>query len=156
MIIAAPGIAATTANASTEFVDIFPTLCDLAGVKIPDVLDGKSLKPLMDKSAQSVKDFSISQYPRSGPKGEKERQGYASAKVMGYSLRDKRYRYTIWLGNDFKSTQTYNENLVIGTELYDYDKDPNETINVADEASYKRVAKDLKTKMLAFFASQVK
>lgn len=156
MIIAAPGIAATTANASTEFVDIFPTLCDLAGVKIPDVLDGKSLKPLMDKSAQSVKDFSISQYPRSGTKSETERQGYASSKVMGYSLRDKRYRYTIWLGNDFKSTQPYNENLVIGTELYDYDKDPNETINVADEASYKGVAKDLKAKMLAFLKTQVK
>jgi len=75
---------------------------------------------------------------------------------MGYSLRDKRYRYTIWLGNDFKSTQPYNENLVIGTELYDYDKDPNETINVADEGTYKGVAKDLKAKMLAFLKTQVK
>jgi len=156
MIIAAPGIAATTANATTEFVDIFPTLCDLAGLEIPKTLDGKSLKPLMNKTAKSVKDFSISQYPRSGPKGEKERQGYASAKVMGYSLRDARYRYTIWLTNDFRSTQPYNENLVIGTELYDYDKDPNETINVADEASYKGVAKDLKAKMLAFLNTQVK
>lgn len=94
LIIAAPGIKATTSNAPSEFVDVFPTICDLAGVKIPDVVDGKSLKPLMDKTAQSVKDFSISQYPRSGTKSETERQGYASSKVMGYSLRDKRYRYT--------------------------------------------------------------
>ena len=156
MIIAAPGIAASTTNASTEFVDIFPTLCDLAGVKIPEVLDGKSLKPLMNKSAKSVKDYSISQYPRSGTKSETERQGYASSKVMGYSLRDKRYRYTVWMTNDFRSTQAFNADLIVGTELYDYDKDPNETINVVDEKEYKSVAKDLKTKMITFFASQVK
>jgi arylsulfatase A-like enzyme len=128
----------------------------LAGVKIPDVVDGKSLKPLMDKTAQSVKDFSISQYPRSGTKSETERQGYASSKVMGYSLRDKRYRYTMWMTNDFRSTQAFNSDLVVGTELYDYDKDPNETVNVADDATYQSVAKDLKTKMIAFLASQVK
>jgi arylsulfatase A-like enzyme len=156
MIISAPGIEASTTNASTEFVDIFPTLCDLAGVKIPEVLDGKSLKPIMNKSAKSVKDYSISQYPRSGTKSETERQGYASSKVMGYSLRDKRYRYTIWMTNDFRSTQAFNPDLIVGTELYDYDKDPNETINVVDEKEYKSVAKDLKSKMLAFFASQVK
>ena len=156
MIIAAPGIKASTTNASTEFVDIFPTLCDLADVKIPEVLDGKSLLPLMNKSAKSVKDYSISQYPRSGTKSETERQGYASSKVMGYSLRDKRYRYTIWMTNDFRSTQAFNADLIVGTELYDYDKDPNETINVVDEKEYKSVAKDLKTKMLAFFASQLK
>ena len=156
MIISAPGIAASTTNASTEFVDIFPTLCDLAGVKIPEVLDGKSLKPIMNKSARSVKDYSISQYPRSGTKSETERQGYASSKVMGYSLRDKRYRYTIWMTNDFRSTQVFNSDLIVGTELYDYDKDPNETINVVDEKKYKSVAKDLKRKMIAFFASQTK
>jgi arylsulfatase A-like enzyme len=156
LIIAAPGVKATKSNAPSEFVDVFPTLCDLAGVKIPETLDGKSLKPLMNKTAKSVKDFSISQYPRSGTKSETERQGYASSKVMGYSLRDKRYRYTIWLGNDFRSTQVFNDKLVVGTELYDYDKDPNETVNVADESAYQSVAKDLKAKMLEFLKSQVK
>jgi hypothetical protein len=75
---------------------------------------------------------------------------------MGYSLRDKRYRYTIWMTNDFRSTQAFNADLIVGTELYDYDKDPNETINVVDEKEYKSVAKDLKSKMIAFFKSQVK
>ena len=156
LIIAAPGIKATTSNAPSEFVDVFPTICDLAGVKIPDVVDGKSLKPLMNKSAKSVKEYSISQYPRSGTKSETERQGYASSKVMGYSLRDKRYRYTMWMTNDFRSTQAFNANLIVGTELYDYDKDPDETVNVVDDASYKSVTKDLNAKMLNFFKSQVK
>jgi arylsulfatase A-like enzyme len=149
-------MAATTSNSPTEFVDVFPTICDLAGVKIPDVVDGKSLKPLMDKTAQSVKEFSISQYPRSGTKSETERQGYASSKVMGYSLRDKRYRYTIWLGNDFRSTQAFDDKLVVGIELYDYDKETNETANLANDIAYQSVASDLKAKMLDFFKSQLK
>lgn len=156
LIIAAPGIKGGKANSQSEFVDVFPTICDLAGVKIPDVVDGKSLKPLMNNTAKSVKEFSISQYPRSGTKSETERQGYASSKVMGYSLRDKRYRYTMWMNNDFRSTQAFNSDLVVGTELYDYDKDPNETVNVADDVAYKSVTKDLKAKMLNFFKSQVK
>jgi hypothetical protein len=58
--------------------------------------------------------------------------------------------------NDFRSNQTFNADLIVGTELYDYDKDPNETNNVADDKEYKSVAKDLKAKMLDFLASQVK
>lgn len=156
LIISSPGLASSITNAPSEFIDIFPTICDLAGVTIPEVVDGKSLMPLMNKTLKSVKEFSISQYPRSSIKSETERQGYASSKVMGYSLRDNRYRYTIWMGNDFRSTQAFDDKLVVGTELYDYDKDPNETVNVADVKEYKLVVKDLKTKMLSFFASQVK
>ena len=156
LIISSPGLASSITNAPSEFIDIFPTICDLAGVTIPEVVDGKSLMPLMNKTLKSVKEFSISQYPRSIIKSETERQGYASSKVMGYSLRDNRYRYTIWMGNDFRSTQAFDDKLVVGTELYDYDKDPNETVNVADVKEYKLVVKDLKTKMLSFFASQVK
>jgi arylsulfatase A-like enzyme len=156
LIISSPGLAPSITNASSEFIDIFPTICDLAGVKIPEVVDGKSLMPLMNKTAKSVKEFSISQYPRSSIKSETERQGYASSKVMGYSLRDKRYRYTIWMGNDFRSTQAFNDKLIVGTELYDYDKDPNETLNVVNDVVYQSVVKDLKAKMLDFFKSQVK
>ena len=156
MLIAAPGIAPSVTNSPTEFVDIFPTLCDLAGVTIPETLDGKSLMPLMNKTTKSVKEYSISQYPRSGNNSETERQGYASSKVMGYSLRDKRYRYTIWMNNNFRSTQAFNPEFIVGTELFDYEKDPNETNNVVDEKEYKAVAKDLKAKMLAYFAAQVK
>ena len=38
--------------------------------------------------------------------------------------------------NDFRSTQVFNTDLIVGTELYDYDKDPNETINVVDEKEF--------------------
>ena len=156
LIISAPGLKGTVSKAQTEFIDIFPTLCDLSGVKIPETVDGKSLKPLMNKTLKSVKEFSISQYPRSGNNAESERQGYASSKVMGYSLKNSSYRFTIWMGNNFRSNQPFNADWIVGTELYDYEKDPNETINVVNEEAYKAVSKELKGKMLAFFKSQVK
>jgi hypothetical protein len=75
---------------------------------------------------------------------------------MGYSIRTSRYRYTLWLKEDFRSTQPFNKDLVIATELYDYQKDPNEAVNVADDLNYASVTKDMNEKILGFLASQVK
>ncbi len=60
------------------------------------------------------------------------------------------------MGNNFRSNQPFNADWIVGTELYDYEKDPNETINVVNEEAYKAVSKELKGKILAFFKSQVK
>ena len=156
LLIAAPGIKHTTTASATEFVDVFPTLCDLAGVKIPTNLDGKSLVPLMKNSAASVKDFSVSQYPRSDTASETQRLGFADAKVMGYSIRTKQYRFTIWMKDFFRSTEPFNKALVAGSELYDYKKDPNETVNVVNDKKYAAVYADMYQKMLRFFTSQEK
>ncbi len=155
LIIAAPGMKANKTNATTEFVDLFPTLCDLAGVQIPDSLDGKTLVPLMKNPSATVKDFAVSQYPRGGNKEEAKKRGFSSHKSMGYSIRTSRYRYTVWMGDDFRSSQPFKNELIVGTELYDYQKDPEETINVADDQGYKTVSKELYDKMIAFFKTQV-
>ena len=39
----------------TEHIDIFPTICDLAGTPIPAVLQGKNLKPLMQRASTQSK-----------------------------------------------------------------------------------------------------
>ncbi|VGO15407.1 Choline-sulfatase [Pontiella desulfatans] len=129
LIVAAPWTKTKgeSTESPTEFVDIFPTLCELAGLEIPSHLPGKSMVPLMDGEAVKVKDFAFSQYPRT-----------PSGKVyMGYSLRDERYRYTAWYkvqdekrykakkpGFGMESKPAY-------TELYDYETDPLETRNLA-------------------------
>ena len=156
LLIAAPGFKPSKTNALSEHVDIFPTLCELAGLTIPTILDGKSLVPLMKNPAGSVKDYSVSQYPRSNATAENERLGYADANAMGYSIRTKQYRYTIWMNNGFRSTQKFNKDLIIGVELYDYKKDPLETINVAKEKNYAAITKMMNAKMMAFLQSQVK
>jgi iduronate 2-sulfatase len=156
LIIAAPGMTPSKTNAQTEHIDIFPTICDLAGVSIPSVVDGKSLVPLMKNPAAAVKEYSVSQYPRSSASAENERLGYADPNAMGYSIRTKQYRYTIWMGNGFRSNKPFDKSLIIGTELYDYKKDPLEKVNVVNDKKYKTVSVAMHTKMLAFFKSQVR
>jgi arylsulfatase A-like enzyme len=156
LIISSPNIKASKTNSASEHIDIFPTLCDLAGLQIPIELDGKSLVPLMKNPAASVKEYSISQYPRSNASAENERLGYADANAMGYSIRTAQYRFTIWMKNGYRSNQPFKNELVIGTELYDYKKDPLETVNVANDKNYATTSKEMMEKMLDFFKSQAK
>jgi len=154
LIIAAPGIKAGKTNSQSEFVDVFPTICNLAGLPIPNQLDGKSLKPLMLDNKASVKEYSVSQYPRKLKKDEVKKLGYEKGDLMGYTLRTNKYRYTIWM-NNFTSKQVFQANKVYATELYDYEKDPLEKVNVVKNKKYVKTAFDLNSKMLEFFKSQV-
>ena len=79
--------------------------------------------------------------------------GYTDSKMMGYSLRTDKYRYTIWM-NNFISKQTFSESQVYASEMYDYVKDPLEKINVVNDKNYTSISAGLKSKMIAFFKSQ--
>ncbi|WP_319503396.1 sulfatase [uncultured Draconibacterium sp.] len=50
----------TTLNAIVEYSDLLPTFIDMAGGKVPEKLDGKSLKPLFLGQAEKVKDYAYS------------------------------------------------------------------------------------------------
>ena len=153
LIIAGPGIKSGKTNSLSEFVDVFPTICDLAGVPIPNKLDGLSLKPLMLNNFAKVNDYSISQYPRKLKKLEMIKKGYTDSKMMGYSLRTDKYRFTIWM-NNFTSKQPFNESQVYASEMYDYVKDPLEKVNVVNDKDYATISKELKAKMLDYFKSE--
>lgn len=153
LIISAPGINSNKTKSPSEFIDIFPTLCDLSGIAIPSHLDGKSLVPVMKNPKASVKDFSMSQYPRTLDKLDTERLGWSDGQYMGYSLRAGQYRYTIWMKDSFRSYKPFNKNLIVATELYDYDKDPNETVSVANDPKYTEILKGLHKQMIGFLDS---
>ena len=154
LIIAGPGIKSGKTNSLSEFVDVFPTICDLAGVPIPNKLDGLSLKPLMLNNNAKVNDYAISQYPRKLKKVEMIKKGYADPKIMGYSLRNDNYRFTIWM-NNFTSKQPFNESQIYASEMYDYVKDPLEKVNVVNDKDYAAISKELKAKMLDYFKSEL-
>jgi len=141
LMIVAPGMKPVKTNSVSEFVDVFPTVCELAGLQIPAKLDGKSLLPIMKNPKAVVKDFAVSQYPREG-------------NTMGYSIRSDRYRMTFWIKNDYHSNQPFSYDLVIAKELYDYQTDPLETVNVVDDKQYTNVRADMEIKMIAFFKTQ--
>ena len=132
-------------HAPTEFVDVFPSICDMAGVSAPANLDGNSLVPVMTGQKESVKDFAVSQFHRNG-------------KLMGYAFRNERYRYIVWLKSNFKKdeVQVFSDDLVVARELYDYKNDPLETINVVDEEEYQAIRLKMEKQSNGFFQSQLK
>lgn len=119
-----------------EFIDIFPTLCELGNLNVPENLQGKSLVPAMSNPEVKIKDYAMSQFPR----GNK----------MGYSLRSDRYRMTVWMGEDYRTTQPFREELVKGIELYDYEKDPLETQNLSGKKGYQKIEKQMLDDFKAF------
>lgn len=154
LIISAPGMNPAKTTSLTEFIDIFPTLCELSGLQIPGHLDGKSLAPVMKNPETLVKEYSVSQYPRPGKGIEASRLGWSDGQCMGYSLRTPRYRYTLWLGDGFRSYKPFSEELVVATEMYDYQKDLLETRNVADDPAYTAESRKLKAEMVSFLKAQ--
>ncbi len=118
LIIRAPGFEpkGQSTKALVELIDLYPTLCDLAGLEIPESLEGVSLKPILQDPSTSVKKAAISQFTRRPGKQQ----------LMGYTLRTEQHRYVEWIDRKTKDT--------VATELYDHSQDPGEKLNIAEES----------------------
>ena len=106
LIIKVPGAKATGRNATglAESVDLYPTLCELCGIEIPENLDGISLAPVFDNPGYKVKQAAYSYWGNC------------------ITVRTERYRLSRFYKNGKE---------VI--ELYDHLNDPNESVNVAGD-----------------------
>ncbi|MEQ1825564.1 MAG: sulfatase [Pirellula sp.] len=116
LFIYAPGV--TRPNTSTkqlvESVDIFPTLAELVGLpnpKGPQRIDGMSLVSVLRDPTVRVRDHAFHCYPNA---------------KLGRAIRTERYRMVEWKiqGKPPESAEL---------ELYDYERDPHETKNLAAE-----------------------
>lgn len=117
---------------TVELVDLHPTLAELCGLPAPANLTGKSLKPLLENPASVWDKPAFTQVTRGTPTvtGETTKKGMKS--LMGRSVRNERYRYTEWDGGKQ------------GVQLYDYEKDPGELKNLADDPQYAATVKEMK------------
>lgn len=116
ILISAPGTTESggSSSALVETVDIYPTLCELAGLDLPacpQPMDGKSLVPILSGRADSVRDHAYHCFPKGGK--------------LGRAIRTPRYRLVAW--QDFGSDREPEY------ELYDYREDPLETRNLAND-----------------------
>jgi arylsulfatase A-like enzyme len=134
LMIKAPGMKQGIMNAHpVELIDIFPTLCEITGLKKPEKLQGVSLTPVLNGSAKKIKEVALSQYPRNGK--------------MGYSLRSDRYRYIEWHNGDYRKSKGYISGSIDAIEFYDYEKDPLETRNLANDPAYTEIIKKMKNEL---------
>jgi len=97
-----------------SLVDLFPTLCDYAGVEAPEGLHGRSLVPwLRGEEPAAWREFVPSEWVTEW--------GYTVA--PGRMIRTDRYKYTRYLEED-------------GEELFDLQADPGETRTLARDPAY--------------------
>ncbi len=114
-------------DAPVEFVDVYPTLAEVCGLPAPVKLDGSSLKNFLENPSAQATDVAISQYPRRDPE--------TGTDLMGYSIRDSRWRATFW--------RDRNGPKILATELYDEQNDPTETISLANKPEHKALLESL-------------
>ena len=111
LIVSAPGFRYNIQSSGlVEYVDIYPSLCELTGLPKPDHLQGSSFVPLMKEPNREWKRAVISRWQK------------------GDSVRTQRYRYTEW---------TDDKGNVTARMLYDHKRDPMENINVAEQIEHR-------------------
>lgn len=137
LIVSAPGM--TTAGRQTdalvEFVDLFPTLCELAALPVPPSLEGTSLVPLLADPDRRWKRAAFSQFP-DPVRVSRPEIATSPDDLMGRTIRTDRYRLTVW-------EHVLDPAQVEEIELYDYVDDPGETTNIADEPAQAERLRDL-------------
>lgn len=132
LVIVAPGARGNgkVSPRTVEFVDLYPTLADLTGLKPPENLAGVSLRPLLDN-----------------PKLAWTRPAYTEVrrgKIPGYSVRTERYRYIEW------------DNGMQGRQLYDHNSDPGEDKNLANDPNFAEVQKELQALVQTMWPNRVR
>ena len=145
-------------NALVELVDMYPTLCEMAGIELPEHLEGHSFAPLLEDPDLNWKKAAFTQYPNPalrewaanpltpemrelffGPlieeveeriitqQGEKWDRDLYENKLMGYSMRTDDHHLILW------KDRTAPDGEPLFVELFDHNKDPEETKNIAKD-----------------------
>jgi arylsulfatase A-like enzyme len=111
LIVSVPGMAASVqTKALVEFVDVYPTLAELAGLRAPATLEGRSFVPLLNGAKTPSKPAAYSLHPGGGR--------------MGRSVTGGHFPNTEWARTGRAPG---------GIELYDQAVDPGENRNRAGD-----------------------
>jgi arylsulfatase A-like enzyme len=107
-----------------EYVDILPTVLDLAGIEIPAHIEGVSTGPLLKDPKMEFKKAVFSRQERD-----------IIGRRKGYSVRNERYRYTEW--------HDHEADVIMARELYDLISDPMEMNNLAIDPEYDGLVQEM-------------
>jgi arylsulfatase A-like enzyme len=133
-------------DALVSQIDLFPTLCDAAGIPAPDWLQGRSLLPLVRREADEVNDAIFAELT------------FHAAYEPQRAIRTQRYKYIRRFGErttpvlpnvddgptkDLLVAHGWAERELPREELHDLIFDPAEAANVAAEPAYAAVRAEL-------------
>ena len=147
-----------TTDALVELVDMYPTLCDLAGISLPDHLEGQSFAPLLSDPGKDWKKAVFSQFPTpalrewaANPLSKGMRETSFGPLIQDVEVRIKEQQKEKWDRSLFEnrlmgySMRTKDYRFIVWKdytdpkaapiylELYDHNTDPSETINIAKD-----------------------
>ena len=130
LIISAPQMARAgeSCEQPVELLDLFPTICELAGVPRPEFTDGESLLDVLEDRSAQLSGAAFSQYYRR----------HEDAEYMGYAIRTRTHRFVEW--------REFSTGKVTATELYDHTANHSESKNIAETAP--DTVKELAQKLL--------
>jgi arylsulfatase A-like enzyme len=135
-------------EAMVSLMDLFPTVCDLADIPIPDWVQGESLLPLVDGKVTQLHEVLYGEI------------NYHAAYEAARSVRTPRYKYirrhdhreSPVLPNvddtpskEFMLSVGWTQRLREQEMLYDLLFDPEETDNLADRVSHRGIREELST-----------
>ena len=109
LVFAGPGIPHGKSDALVYLFDLFPTICDLAGATVPEVVEGKSLLPIIQGEQTS-------------------RARHASRRLLRPP--------SAWLRDSRWKLQVYNAGGERNVQLFDLQTDPDEIQNLADDPAF--------------------
>lgn len=121
MIVQAPGITGGQRRAGlTESIDLYPSLCELAGLPLPEHLQGQSFATLMKNPQADWKTAAVGRFRN------------------GDTIRTDTFRFTEY---------TDAKNKLVSAMLYDHTTDPNENTNIVRQSAVAdRLAEELRQK----------
>ena len=117
LIFKVPGLTRGDKNNSiTEFIDIYPTLCELTGLPLPEHLEGESLTGRLKDPEKEEDDYAVSKF------------------ITGLTLIEGEYFYTEFL--DTKDS-------AVAAMLYNHSLDPDENVNISSDNDKKELVSNL-------------
>lgn len=131
-------------------IDIFPTVCEVAGIDRPEWLQGKSLLPLLKEEVEQINDSIFAEI------------NFHAAYDPQRCVRTPRWKYIRRFDDrgtqvvmncdgspskDCWVEQGWRERLVAGEQLYDLVFDPNESCNLVERSEYAPLLENMRQRL---------
>jgi N-sulfoglucosamine sulfohydrolase len=154
LILRGPGFEGGKVNdALVSHLDVYPTVCELAGIELPDFLQGTSLTPLVRGEASTIRETLFAEMT------------WHAAYEPQRAVRTERWKYIRRFGTrstpvlvncddspskDVLIANGWGQRSVASEQLYDLVFDPNEAANLAGDPSCAETLEDLRSRLRAW------